>query len=103
MESREKENKRPEYRLELLDRARRCWEGMDSFRRERERCKRFTYGDQWGDPVMTSTGMVREETFMLSQGNIPLKNNLIRRLVRNVLGVFRNQWSVPRCEPRDPA
>lgn len=101
METEELENKEPVYRQDLLNKARQCWEGMDTFRRERERCKRFTYGDQWGDPVVTDSGLVREEDYMLSQGNIPLKNNLIRRLVRNVLGVFRNQWRVPRCEARD--
>lgn len=51
----------------------------------------------------TPTGMVREDTFIRSQGNLPLKNNLIRRLVRNVLGVFRNSWTTPVCRPRDAA
>lgn len=91
-----------EYRPDLIERAQRNWEGMAGFRRERERCKRFTYGDQWGDMVPTSFGRIREEDYILSQGNLPLKNNLIRRLVRNVLGVFRNQWSVPECVPHDP-
>ncbi len=90
------------YRLDLIARAQRNWEGMAGFRRERDRCKRFTYGDQWGDMVPTSFGRIREEDYILSQGNLPLKNNLIRRLVRNVLGVFRNQWSVPECVAHDP-
>lgn len=89
------------YRLDLLARAQRNWDGMSAFRRERDRCKRFTYGDQWGDMVPTSSGHIKEEDYILSQGNLPLKNNLIRRLVRNVLGVFRNQWTPPRCMARD--
>ena len=88
-------------RLDLLARAQRNWDGMSAFRRERDRCKRFTYGDQWGDMVPTSSGHIKEEDYILSQGNLPLKNNLIRRLVRNVLGVFRNQWTPPRCMARD--
>lgn len=90
-----------EYRLDLLARASACWDAMSRFRTERERCKRFTYGDQWSDPMPNGAGAATEEDYIVAQGNIPLKNNLIRRLVRNVLGVFRNQWDMPRCEARD--
>ena len=93
---------RPHQRMDLLERARLCWEGMSGFREERERNKRFTYGDQWGDMVETPSGRMREEEYIRMQGNMPLKNNLIRRLVRNVLGVFRNRWTPPRCVARDP-
>lgn len=87
--------------IELLQRARRAWDKMGTFRAERERNKRFTFGDQWGDSIETDMGKVRESTYMRAQGNMPLKNNLIRRLVRNVLGVFRNQWENPCCQARD--
>lgn len=82
----------------LLAAALDCWEGMSEFRRDRERCKRFTYGDQWGDTIDVDGVKVREEDYLWEQGNMPMKNNLIRRLVRNVLGVFRNRWNIPRCE-----
>lgn len=88
---------------ELLRRAMDCWEGMAGFRRDRERNKRFTYGDQWGDMIPVEGTRMREEDYIRSQGNVPLKNNLIRRLVRNVLGVFRNRWETPRCTVRDMA
>lgn len=86
-----------ERKQELLQRAVECWVAMEGFRRERDRCKRFTYGDQWSDPVDVDEQRVREDEYILKQGNMPLKNNLIRRLVRNVLGVFRNEWEQPRC------
>lgn len=86
---------------DLLERAMNCWESLEGFRRERERGKRFTYGDQWGDMIDVDGRIMREEDFIRSQGNVPLKNNLIRRLVRNVLGVFRNRYSPPHCEARD--
>ncbi len=86
---------------ELLEQATNCWRGMEEFRKERERCKRYTYGDQWGDTVEVDGRRVREEDFLREQGNMPLTNNLIRRLVRNVLGVFRSRWSNPKCSPRD--
>lgn len=96
-----KEEVATDYRRDLLSRAESHWAGLALFRRERDRCKRFTYGDQWGDMIPTLHGKVKEEDYILSQGNLPLKNNLIRRLVRNVLGVFRNQWTPPRCVARD--
>ena len=86
---------------ELLSRARACHDGWAGFRRARARCKRFTYGDQWGDMVEENGVRMTEEEYILSQGNMPLKNNLIRRLVRNVLGVYRNRWAEPRCRAND--
>lgn len=87
--------------VELLARAMECLESLAEFRRERERCKRFTYGDQWNDIIEDRGVRMREHDYIVSQGNMPLKNNLIRRLVRNVLGVYRNQWTAPRCRARD--
>lgn len=88
---------------ELLSRASQCWGAWESFRTERERCKRFTYGDQWIDTVEDRGVRMREEDLIRRQGNLPLKNNLIRRLVRNVLGLYRNRWKMPLCMARDPA
>lgn len=86
---------------ELLMRAQRCSLGMSGFRADRDRNKRFTYGDQWGDRIEADGRTMSEEEYIRSQGNVPLKNNLIRRLVRNVLGVWRNRWTPPRCVARD--
>ncbi len=79
----------------LLDAARNCWESWGRFREGRRRNKRYTYGDQWSDIIEVDGERMTEENYIRSQGNIPLKNNLIRRLVRNVLGVFRDQWEIP--------
>ena len=81
------------YRKEitLLDEARRMWEGMSDFRKERERCKRYCYGDQWGDLVWVDGQWMREDNYIRSQGSEPLKNNLIRRLVKQVLGLYRSE------------
>ncbi len=87
----------------LLERARTCWDAASGFRADRDRNKRFTYGDQWSDLVDDGVSKVPEETLIRRQGNTPLKNNLIRRLVRNVLGVYRNRWTLPECVARDPA
>ena len=85
---------------ELLERAMGCWGQLADYRRERERNKRFTYGDQWGDTIEVDGIRIREEDYIRSQGNVPLKNNMIRRIVRNVLGVFRSRYEQPEFEAR---
>lgn len=92
-----------EYRPDLLQRARQCWENGSTFREDRDRCKRFTYGDQWSDEIDMGNGVRQEGQVMREKGRMPLKNNLIRRLVRNVLGVFRNRYTLPVCRARDSA
>lgn len=87
--------------FEVLFEAQRYWQGMEKFRRDRERNKRYTYGDQWKDMVTVDGEKMTEEQYIMKQGSIPLKNNLIRRLVRNVLGVFRGQSKEPTCTARD--
>lgn len=74
---------------------------MHRFREMRERCKRYDFGDQWGDTVCVNGCRMTEEQYIMKQGSIPLKNNLIRRLVRNVVGVYRSQDTEPTCTARD--
>ncbi len=76
--------------LDLLLEAASHWEAMANFRNERARCKRYCYGDQWGDSIWVDGKWVREESYIRSQGSEPLKNNLIRRLVKQVLGLYRS-------------
>lgn len=85
----------------LLMEAQYYWNQMDDFRKERERNKRYTYGAQWDDVVCVDGKSMTEEMYIQKQGNIPLKNNLIRRLVRSVLGVYRSQSKEPTCTARD--
>ena len=86
---------------EILIEAQNYYNAMYRFRKDRERNKRYNYGDQWGDVVCVDGKKMTEEQYILSQGNIPLKTNLIRRLVRNVIGVYRSQATEPTCTARD--
>lgn len=90
-------------RMDLLMQAQTCWQSWGEFRRDRVRNKRFTYGDQWSDLVEVDGVLRSEEEVLTGNGRMPLKNNLIRRLVRNVLGVFRDRYREPTCVARDPA
>lgn len=87
--------------FDVLFEAQQYWDNMDRFRKDRWRNKRYTYGDQWKDVIEVDGESMTEEQYIMSQGNVPLKNNLIRRLVKNVLGVYRGQASEPVCTARD--
>lgn len=86
---------------DVLAMAQTYWSNMDDFRRERERNKRYTYGDQWDDTITVDGCRMTEGEYIRKKGNVPLKNNLIRRLVRNVIGVYRSQSKEPVCNARD--
>lgn len=87
--------------FDVLMEAQHYWNQMDDFRKDRERNKRYTYGYQWDDIICVDGKKMSEEDYIKAQGNVPLKNNLIRRLVRNVLGVYRSQLKEPTCTARD--
>lgn len=86
---------------DLLWEAQQYWQAMEAFRRDRERNKNYTYGKQWDDYVCVEGKMIKEEDYIKSQGNVALKNNLIRRMMRAVLGVYRSQAKEPTCIARD--
>lgn len=102
---REVHNRTNRRAYDVLMEANYYWNQMSDFRRERERNKRYTYGYQWDDIVtVNEDGCIKKMTegeYIKKQGNVPLKNNMIRRLVRNVDGVFRSQSKEPTCTARD--
>lgn len=87
--------------FEVLWQAQQYWLAMETFRRDRERNKNYTYGRQWEDMVCVDGKQMKEEDLIKKQGNVPLKNNLIRRMVQAVLGVYRSQSKEPTCTARD--
>lgn len=87
--------------FDILMEAQHYWNQMEDFRKDRERNKRYTYGFQWDDKICVDGETMTEEEYIKRQGNVPLKNNLIRRLVKSVLGVYRSQSKQPTCTARD--
>lgn len=87
--------------FDVMLQAQQYWNNLSEFRKERERNKKYTFGKQWEDIVTVDNKTMTESSYIESQGSIPLKNNLIRRLVRNVLGVYRSQSKEPTCTARD--
>lgn len=100
LKSRERSSGRQRV-YEILWEAQQYWLAMETFRQDRERNKNYCYGNQWDDYIVIEGRKMKEEDYIREQGNVALKNNLIRRLVQAVLGVYRSQSKEPTCTARD--
>lgn len=70
--------------------ARDAWMACGEMRRVRTRMKNFTYGRQWDDKTVGKDGVTMTEgDRMRKDGMYPLTNNLLRNLVKSVVGRFR--------------
>lgn len=86
----------------ILQEACSAWEALSHYRAQRTRNRNYTFGKQWCDPVELPDGrVVSEEHYLREQGKVPLKNNLIRQLIKSVLGQFRSAQTEPTCIARD--
>lgn len=87
--------------ISVFERGATPWRGLKKYREERERCKRYVFGDQWGDMIDLGNGVTMTEDEAIRQyGQLPLKNNILRRIIRNVIGVYRSQYyKVPEASP----
>lgn len=74
---------------QLIRAARAAWLAAADFRRRRDRFKRYTYGDQWSDIVREGSRFCSEKEQISLSGKQPYTNNLIRQLVKTVVGRFR--------------
>ena len=76
--------------LRVLDAALKAWMSWGEIRRRRRRNKDFTYGRQWGDLVKDDNGQWIAEGDLLARcGKEPLTNNMLRQLIKCVVGRFR--------------
>lgn len=85
----------------IFSKSLREWSRMETFRVDRSRCKRYVYGDQWDDIITADGKKISEKNFIEQQGQIPLKNNILRRILRNVVGLYRAQYKVPQISAKD--
>ena len=78
---------------EFLHNAYRAWCQGSELRSRRLRNKRFTYGDQWSDTFTNIHGAVRSEyEVFLEGGTRPMTNNLIRQMVKTIVGRYRSEF-----------
>ena len=63
----------------------------------------YGFEDQWGDLVRDDRdGQVKTEgQYIKDQGKTPLKNNVIRPILKNIEGQFRSGQTRPVCVVRD--
>lgn len=73
----------------ILEAAHQAWNDAAQFRQRRSRYKRFTYGDQWSDTILESGRLMTMADAARSHGRRPMTNNLLRRLVKSVIGRYR--------------
>jgi len=78
--------------LQLLDQCRIYWDSMRDFRNRRKRSRKYYRGDQWSDyikdPDDPENSTITEEQYLMNQGKVPLKQNLIGKNVRNLIGQY---------------
>lgn len=86
--------------LTLLLKYRAMWDAMSAFRRRRLRTKRYERGMQWDDIIEVNGKKMTEAQHILSQGKVPLKNNVILQTQNSVVGVFRGNYKHPEAIAR---
>lgn len=76
----------------ILHKAYLAWMNSSQLRSKRLRNKRFTYGDQWSDIVTTREGVTKSEYEIFFKGGLPPQtNNLLRQMVKTIVGRYRSQ------------
>lgn len=77
--------------MDYIDMALNAWREGEPLRTRRRRYKDYTFGRQWSDKTTDPSGRVyTEREAALATGFRPHTNNLIRQLVKCVVGNFRN-------------
>lgn len=83
---------------QAIDIAFGAWLCGSEIREKRRRYKRHTYGRQWDDSVTTSDGRIMAEgDYARSCGHQPQTNNLLRQMVKTVVGLWRRDMAAPDC------
>lgn len=85
--------------LRVLQAAYKAWLAGSAFRDNRNRNKAYTYGRQWGDIMTDELGnAITEAENMRNRGCQPITNNLIRQMVKTVIGRYRTKRMTEKCD-----
>jgi hypothetical protein len=81
----------------ILEQARLAWDARHSLRMRRMRAREYERGRQWGDLIEDpeSGEVMTEEEYIRNNGRVPVVNNQIGTLVRNLLGQYRQSHPDP--------
>lgn len=81
----------------MLKKAYDTWQNCHPIRTKRERFKKYTYGRQWDDIVYDPVSCRNrpEHEIVENTGRSPITNNVIRQLVKTIIGRFRSERKLP--------
>lgn len=81
-----------EYAYRLLEDCHTYYENNEDFRKRREECRDFYKGDHWNAKMKhPDTGeWITQKEYIQEQNMVPLKQNQIRQILKNMLGQFRD-------------
>ena len=79
------------------------YDSLTGVKLQRERCTRYAFGDQLSDKIKDpdSGNYITEREYMIKQGMVPLEMNIIRKTVKALLGVYRQDKLEPVAVARD--
>lgn len=92
--------------MRLLEQFKAMFDSLLSIKMKRERNVRYTFGDQLGDIIQDPDGtseksVITERQYMIKQGMVPLEMNVIRKMVKALVGVYRQDKLEPVAISRD--
>ena len=92
-----------EKNAKLLTDAKAMFDSLQDIKLNRERCVRYTFGDQLSDKIKDpdSQKYITEREYMIKQGMIPLEMNIIRKTTKALVGVYRQDKLEPVAIARD--
>ena len=80
--------------IQILEMCRQYYDSLSDFRDRRKRARKYHRGDQWHETIVNDSGeTVTEENYILDRGKIPFKQNVIRQMIRSLLGQYRTNKS----------
>jgi hypothetical protein len=94
-----------EKEIEILDQAHRDWVSLSEFRKKARRSIRYSDGDQWNDLIEDPDNprkSITEKEYLRRQGKVPLVQNKMGSIVRNILGQYRTNADKAIVLVRDP-
>lgn len=88
---------------DILNEFSRHWASLEEARTKMRRSIMYAYEDQWGDLVKDpdTNLLISEANLIKKQGKVPLKNNMISPILKNIDGQFRNNSTQTICTVRD--
>lgn len=88
--------------LKILETCMLHYLSLGDFRARRRRNRLYYRGNQWSEQMKDPDNgqWITEEQYIISQGKMPLKQNVIRQLVKNILGQWRGNKTKSRVIAR---